>query len=67
MKQNRIKEEKTVEYEVTYGPKAEKDRENQMFGDKKMAQIFFEEKDKAGFHVDAYEIERTVKIKKLSR
>ena len=67
MKQNQIREEKELRYEVTYGPKKESDREVKSFDDENKALEFFEKKDKEGFHVDAYEIETTVKKKKLSR
>lgn len=67
MKQNQIKEEKFVEYTVTYGHKKENERESKMFADETSALDFFEKKDKEGFHVDAYEIETVVKKKKLSR
>lgn len=64
-----IKEVKETKYEVTFGPKDNINREKKIFTDETVAMDFFTKKDKAGFHVDAYEIEKTIitKTKKLSK
>jgi len=55
-----------VKYQVTFGPKKESERETKNFTDPTLAIDFFKEKDKAGFHVDAYEITTVITKKKLS-
>jgi hypothetical protein len=59
-------ETKEVKYEVKFGSKKESDRETKTFTEQDKAIEFFKEKDKAGFHVDAYEVETVVKRKKLT-
>lgn len=59
--------ESTLKYEVKYGPKKETDRETKQFSDETQAINFFNEKDKAGMHVDAYTVETVVTRKKLTK
>lgn len=58
----------SVKYEVLFGPKDESGRKKAVFWNQDDAAEFFQAKEKAGMHVDAYEIEETVtrKTKKLS-
>lgn len=61
-----VLETSAVKYEVSFGPKNEADREKKSFNDQDQASDFFKAKQNAGMHVDVYEIETTVKRKKLS-
>lgn len=56
----------TTKYEVTFGPKKENDREKKEFSNEDDAVKFFKEKDKAGMHVNVYEIQITVVKKQLA-
>lgn len=58
--------EKTVRFEVSFGPSQESEREVKSFSDEADAVEFFKKKDKAGMHVDAYEINTVITRRKLT-
>lgn len=58
--------EKNVKYKITFGPKKEADREIQFVSDKTAAIKLFETKDKAGLHVNVYQIETVITETKIA-
>jgi hypothetical protein len=61
-----IETEKSVHFEVSFGPTKESQREIKTFTDEAHAIEFFKKKDKAGMHIDAYEVNTVTTRKKLS-
>lgn len=57
---------KVISYEISYGPVNENMREKKIFTNKKKAIGFFNEKQKQGLYVDAYQIETVVTKKKIT-
>lgn len=55
-------ETKTVRYKITYGGENQNNRNSKSFLNEKEAMDFFDEKDLAGLHVDAFMITSTTTI-----
>lgn len=55
-----------IRYVVEFGGQKETDRKKEYSDDKQKASDLFREKQKQGFHVDAYEVVTTTVVTKLS-